>query len=77
MGVIVVKQRKYTNLEPDDFTSINMESGISNGLQMGSTEKHFKKMHIATSGSERTTSRIAKKIREAKNMLGGRDKNGY
>tara|TARA_B100001142_G_C14286981_1_gene637338 strand:- start:1268 stop:1501 length:234 start_codon:yes stop_codon:yes gene_type:complete len=77
MGIVVVKQRQYTNLEMDEFTSINMESGIPNGVQMGSTEKHFKKMHIATSGSERTTSGIAKKIREAKNMLGGRDKDGY
>ena len=77
MGIVVVKQRPYVDLEMDDFTSINMEIEPSNGMQMVSSEKHFKKMHIATSGSERITSGIAKKIREAKNMLGGRDKDGY
>ena len=77
MGIVVTKERAYTNIDSDDFTSINMDHTTSNGLQMGSAEKHFQKMHIATAGSERVTSRIAKKIREAKNFLGGRDKDGY
>lgn len=75
MGIIVTRKR-YNSVDSDDFTSINMETKPSNGVQVVSSNK-LHKMHIATAGGERTTSRIAKKIREAKNFLGGRDKDGY
>ena len=66
MGIVRSKI-PYESVDTD-FHGINMENGVQNGMQMVH-QKHFNKMSIRTSASERTTSAIGRQVQKAKDFI--------
>ena len=75
-----VQSRKITVVDPNrdvEFTTINVENDMENGMQMEYSAKHFKKMSIRTSTGETTTNKIKRKIRQASDYLARGHNSGY
>ena len=60
-----------------EFTTINVDNDMENGMQMEYSAKHFKKMSIRTSTGETATNKIKRKIRQASDYLARGHNSGY